>query len=87
MSGTPSLAERARQESLQWPAAVAPQVAQWLTVKDVCHATQLAESTVRKYASQGLLKGYRVGGGDLRFKPADLEEFMTATPATKTEED
>ena len=71
---------------MQWPAAVAPKVEQWLTVKDVCAATQLAEATVRKFAAQGKLKGYRVGGGDLRFKPVDLEEFMTATPATKTEE-
>ncbi|MGO9284057.1 MAG: helix-turn-helix domain-containing protein [Mycobacterium sp.] len=84
MRGTAKLAEMARQQSLQWPGAVAPKVEQWLTVKDVCHGTQLAEATVRKYAAQGKLKGYRVGG-DYRFKEADVDEFMTATPATKTE--
>ncbi len=86
MRGTPALAEIARQQSLQWPAATPPKVDQWLTVKDVCAATQLAEATVRKFAGQGTLKGYRVGG-HLRFKQADVDAFVMATPATKTEEE
>jgi len=86
MRGTSRLAEQARQQSLQWPAAVAPKVDQWLTVKDVCAATQLAEATVRKFAALGTLTGYRVGG-HLRFKESDLDSFMMATPATKIEEE
>ncbi len=90
LRGTAALAEQSRQASMQWPAAVAPKVDQWLTVKDVCAATQLAEATVRKFAALGRLKGYRVGGtpnGDYRFRKIDLEAFMTMTPITQDEEE
>ncbi len=86
MRGTAQLAEKARQDSFKWPSAEPPKIEPWLTVKDVCAATQLVDSTVRKYVTLGKLKAYRVGdSNDLRFKEADVIAFMTATPAAKVE--
>ncbi len=83
MRGTPQLAETARQNSFKWQPSQ-PKADPWLTLENVCAETQLAESTIRKYATQGKLKGYRVGDSShLRFKQSDVDAFMTATPVTK----
>lgn len=89
MSGTPQLAEQARQASLQhWTAATQPKVERWLTTEDVCAAAQLGEAAVRRFAREGRLKAYRVGGipnGDYRFRESDLIAFMTMTPAKEVD--
>jgi excisionase family DNA binding protein len=73
---SPSEAEAARQASFHWaPPPVA--VERWMTVDDVCVATQLAERTVRQYVTDGKLRGYRVGGSHhLRFKQVDVDAIM-----------
>ncbi len=80
-----SASEASRQASFRWQPSE-PKDDQWLTLENVCAETQLAEATIRKYATLGKLKGYRVGDSThLRFRRSDVDAFMTATPV-KSEE-
>ncbi len=81
-----SASEASRQASFRWQPSQ-PKADQWLTLENVCTATQLAEATIRKYTTLGKLKGYRVGDSThLRFRQADVDNFMTATPVKVEEE-
>jgi len=82
-----SASEASWQASFRWQPSQPMPVDPWLTLEDVCAATQLVESTIRKYTTLGKLKGYYVGDSNhLRFKQADLDAFMTMRPVTKSEE-
>ncbi|MGO8848974.1 helix-turn-helix domain-containing protein [Mycobacterium sp.] len=76
-----SASEASRQQSFRWQPSQ-PKADCWLTLEDVCAATKLVDSTIRKYAALGKLKAYRVGDSNhLRFRQSDVDSFMMATPA------
>jgi excisionase family DNA binding protein len=49
----------------------------FLKVRDVARQLDLHANTVRRYAAEGRIKSYRLGGrGDFRFQQKDIDDFM-----------
>ena len=51
---------------------------QLLTVKEVAQMLHVHDNTIRRWSNEGIIKMYRISSrGDRRFKPEDIDKFLT----------
>lgn len=59
----------------------------WLTAKEAATYLKLSKSRFYQLVREGKITAYRIAGqGDSRFRQEELDELMTAVPATEAEE-
>jgi excisionase family DNA binding protein len=57
-----------------------------LTASDVARLLNIHINTVRRWSNQGTLKTYRIGSrGDRRFRPEDINSFLSPESITGKE--